>query len=98
MSASGGTTADSMAQRRFGSLGMIAAHTGGTLTVDTNDLGADIPRMIRDSRQYYRLAYVQPEPAEGKKQPQTRRIELKVERRGVDVRARQQYVPRREER
>lgn len=89
----GGGSANSMARRRFGSLGTIAMHTGGTLTVDTNDLAADIPGIVRDSRQYYRLAYVQPEPAEGEAQPRTRRIEVKVDQRGVEVRARQQYVP-----
>lgn len=88
-----GGAGSSMAARRFGSLGTIAMHTGGSLTVDTNDLAADIPQIVRDSRQYYRLAYVQPEPAKGKRQPRTRRIEVKVDRRGVDVRARQQYVP-----
>lgn len=89
-----GGAAASMARRRFGSLGTFAMHTGGTLTVDTNDLTADIPRIVRDSRQYYRVAYVQPEPAEGKVQPRTRAIEVKVERRGVEVRARQRYTPR----
>lgn len=89
----GGGSANSMARRRFGSLGTIAMHTGGSLTVDTNDLAVDIPQIVRDSRQYYRLAYVQPEPAKGKTQPRTRRIEVKVDQRGVDVRARQQYVP-----
>jgi VWFA-related protein len=89
-----GGAAGSMARRRFGSLGTIAMHTGGTLTVDTNDLTADIPRIVRDSRRYYRLAYVQPEPAEGKRQPRTRAIEVKVDRRGVEVRARQRYAPR----
>lgn len=89
-----GGAAASMARRRFGSLGTIAMHTGGTLTVDTNDLTADIPRIVRDGRQYYRVVYVQPEPAEGQDQPRTRAIEVKVERRGVEVRARQRYTPR----
>ena len=86
-------SAQAMARRRFGSLGTMALHTGGTLTVDTNDLTADIPQIIRDSRQYYRLAYVQPEPAPGKRQPSSRRIEVKVKSRGLEVRARQRYVP-----
>lgn len=90
----GGATSSSMATRRFGSLGTIAMHTGGTLTVDTNDLARDIPRIIRDSRQYYRMAYAQPEPERGKRQPKTRRIQVEVDRRGAEVRARQQYAPR----
>lgn len=89
----GAASSSSMAARRFGSLGTIAMHTGGTLTVDTNDLARDIPRIIRDSRQYYRLAYAQPEPGRGKRQPRTRRIEVEVDRRGVEVRARQMYAP-----
>lgn len=84
----------SMAARRFGSLGTIAMHTGGTLTVDTNDLAADVPAIVRDSRQYYRLAYVQPDPEPGKAQPATRRITVKVDRPDAQVRARQVYVPR----
>lgn len=83
-----------MAARRFGSLGTISAHTGGTLTVDTNDLARDIPRIIRESRQYYRLAYAQPEVDAGKRQSRTRRIDVKVQRPGVQVRARQVYAPR----
>jgi hypothetical protein len=64
------------------------------LTVDTNELGRDIPRILRESRQYYRLVYAQPnvDPDEG--EPPTRRIEVKVSRPGVQVRARQQYAPR----
>jgi VWFA-related protein len=88
------SVAGSLAGRRFGSLGRLASHTGGLLTVDSNHLHKDIPRILQDSRQYYRLVYVQPEPEPGKAHPETRRIDVKVSRPGVQVRARQQYVPR----
>ncbi len=81
--------ADAMAARRFGSLGQMAYQTGGLLTVDRNDLQKDIPRIIQDSRQYYRLVYVQPD-AEGAER-RTRRIDVKVSRPGVEVRARREY-------
>lgn len=93
-SAGGPGGVSSMAARRFGSLGTIAMHTGGTLTVDTNDLAADVPRIIHDSRQYYRLAYVQPDPEPRVTRPEPRRITVKVDRPGVEVRSRQAYVPR----
>lgn len=90
----GADVAAGMAARHFGSLGRLSSYTGGALTVDTNDLGKDIPRVIRDSRQYYRLVYVQPEAEAGKAQPPIRRIQVRVSRPGVEVRTRQQYVPR----
>ncbi len=76
-----------------GSLAVLALNTGGIQTRWTNDLTADLDRMIDDSRRYYRIAYAQPEPPAGKKQPSTRSITVKVERKGVDVRARQRYAP-----
>jgi hypothetical protein len=69
-------------------------HKRYLLTVDTNDLGKHIPGIMQDSRQYYRLAYVQPELAEGKAPSQPRRIEVEVDRPRVEVRARQRYVPK----
>lgn len=93
-SRAGADVADSMAARYYGSLGLLAMNTGGTLTVDTNDLGKRIPGIMQDSRQYYRLAYAQPELDEGKSQSEPRRIEVKVDRPRVEVRARQRYVPK----
>lgn len=86
--------AASMASRRSGTLGQLSRFTGGVLTVDSNELAKNIPRVIQDSRQYYRLVYAQPEPDGGKPHPATRRIHVKVSRPGVEVRARHQYVPR----
>jgi VWFA-related protein len=89
-----GPAGGGIADRRFGSLGRLASYTGGMLTVDTNHLGKHIPQILQDSRQYYRLVYVQPDPEPGKRHPSARRIQVKVSRPGVQVRARQQYVPR----
>ena len=78
----------------FGSLGTLTVNTGGLLTTARNNLAADVPRMLEDSRQYYRLAYVQPDPRPGRTQPASRRIEVKVSRQDVHVRARQRYAPK----
>jgi hypothetical protein len=77
----------------FGSLAILARNTGGIQTLWTNDLTKIFPQVLQDSRQYYRLAYAQPDPAPGKKHPESRSIEVKVARRGLDVRARQRYAP-----
>lgn len=77
----------------MGSLAVLALNTGGIQTRWTNDLTANLSRMIEDSRQYYRLAYAQPDPPPGKSQPLTRSIKVKVSREAVDVRARQRYAP-----
>ncbi len=76
----------------FGSLAILAQNTGGLRTLWTNDLTAVIPQMLQDSRQYYRLAYLQPDPRPGKRQPSSRSIKVTVSR-DVDVRARQRYAP-----
>lgn len=84
---------DAHSDRYYGSLGLMATSTGGTLTTDRNDLAADVPTMIRDSRQYYRVVYLQPDVVEDDlKKP--RRIEVVVDRPDTKVRARQRYMPR----
>lgn len=77
----------------FGSLAILARNTGGLQTLWTNDLTSVFPRILEDSRQYYRIAYAQPEPQKGKKQPAQRSIKVKVARPGVEVRARERYAP-----
>lgn len=84
---------DAHIERYYGSLGLMATSTGGTLTTDRNNLSVDVPTMIRDSRQYYRLVYLQPDVAEDDLN-KPRRIDVTVTRRDVDVRARQQYIAR----
>jgi VWFA-related protein len=76
-----------------GSLAVLALNTGGIQTRWTNDLTANLDRLIQDSRQYYRMAYAQPDPPRGKTQPAARSIKVKVSRGDVDVRARRRYAP-----
>jgi len=85
--------AASNAARRFGALGLLAGSTGGRMVVDHNAPDAGLAQVIRDSRQYYRLAYVQPGiPAAERSRPRT--ITVRVSRDDVQVRARSAYVPR----
>ncbi len=49
--------------------------------------------MFRDSRQYYRLAYVQPPVAPGDDR-KARAIEVRVARPDTTVRSRRQYLPK----
>jgi VWFA-related protein len=81
-----------MTFRRYGSIGLLADSTGGTMTIDRNNLDADLPGLLQDSRRYYRLAYVQPDvPLEERNKE--RRIEVRVLRDHVQVRARKAYLP-----
>lgn len=89
----GGETRQVTDNEAFGSLALLARNTGGVQTRWTNDLTAVFPQILEDSRQYYRIAYAQPEAAAGKRQPATRRIQVEVSRTGVEVRARQRYAP-----
>jgi VWFA-related protein len=92
-----GSTAEaraaSSAARRYGAVGLLALSTGGQMIIDENAPDAGLPRLLQDSRQYYRLAYPQPDLAPGEA-PRPRRIEVKVLRDGAKVRARSSYVPR----
>ncbi len=82
-----------MLGRYYGTLGRLSTSTGGTLVADSNDLVRGVEEMLRDSRQYYRMAYRQPQvPEDGTRTP--RAISLRVSRPGVKVRARTAYVPR----
>ena len=66
----------------------LAADTGGFSLSDTNDLAAGLARIGRESRSYYLLGYTPTnKAADGK----FRRIEVKVAREGVRVRARRGY-------
>jgi VWFA-related protein len=90
---SAGSDALVLSDDLMSTLAALATETGGIQTRWTNDLEANFDRLLSDSRQYYRLAYLQPEPPPGRKQPPSRRITVKVARPGVDVRARRRYAP-----
>jgi VWFA-related protein len=76
-----------------GSLEVLARTTGGVLTRAADRPADGAHRVVRDTRQYYRLSYAQ--PGGRRTSPhQFRRVEVRVRRSGVEVRAREQYVPR----
>lgn len=66
----------------------IAESTGGFAIRNTNDLGAGLVRVSRESRSYYLIGYV---PPSGRRDGKFRQIEVKVRRPGVRVRARRGY-------
>jgi VWFA-related protein len=69
-------------------LGQLAEDTGGFLVRDTNDLKAGFRKIDADMRFYYALAY---EPVNQDYDGGFRKIEVKVRRPGVRVRARRGY-------
>lgn len=70
------------------SLGILADQTGGLLVNNTNALDRAIDRITDDRRRHYLLSYVSSNPVfDGT----YRRIEVKVRRRDVAVRARRGY-------
>jgi VWFA-related protein len=66
----------------------LAEDTGGFAVRNTNDLAAGIETIARDSAAYYRLGYTSSNAARDGK---WRKIEVKVTRPGVRVRARRGY-------
>lgn len=71
------------------SLRQLSDQTGGFASVNTNDTVNAFDRIVRDNSTYYVLAYYPPnQKADGK----FHRIEVKVNRPGVTVRARRGYV------
>lgn len=74
-----------------GTLGMLTAATGGTVNGAPRHADS-VDQMVRDSRQYYRVTYRQPEMSRGSRKD-FRQILVRVRRQGVAVRARELYVP-----
>lgn len=71
----------------------LVTETGGTYVRDPRDAVSGVHRVVLDTRQYYRVAYVQPAAARRDRNT-PRRVEVRVNRPGVDVRARRWYVAR----
>jgi len=69
----------------------LAEETGGSAAMNQNDYSGFFTRIVRDSSSYYVLAYYPPSTKQDNK---LRRIEVKVARPGLTVRARRGYVPR----
>ena len=70
-------------------LGILTGQTGGILIQNTNDLDSGIGRINDDRRNYYALTY---SPSNSVLDGTFRKIEVKVKRPGVAVRARSGYV------
>ena len=69
-------------------LRVLADNTDGRAILNRNDLAVGMRQIIRDSSAYYLLGYTSTQaPTDGK----FHKIEVKVARRGVDVRARKGY-------
>jgi VWFA-related protein len=66
----------------------VAEDSGGFAIHNTNDLGAGLDRISRESRMYYLLGYV---PQDVKSDGKFRKIDVKVGRPGLRVRARKGY-------
>ena len=66
----------------------IAADSGGFSVKNTNDLTKGITRIANDSRAYYLVGYQPTNPARDGK---FRKIQVKIDRKNVDVRARKGY-------
>jgi VWFA-related protein len=66
----------------------LADETGGASITTSNDLAAGLDRMARDGSAYYLLGYQPQRAPDGK----WHRLEVKVRREGLEVRARRGYV------
>lgn len=74
-----------------GELRVLPARTGGRTVMNTNGPQDRVPEIIRESQSYYLLGF---RPAETADPGRVRSIEVRVNRRGVDVHARRQVVLR----
>jgi VWFA-related protein len=66
----------------------IASDSGGFSVKNTNDLGKGIERIAEESRAYYLLGY---NPTNTRRDGRFRKIEVKTNRKGLQVRARKGY-------
>ena len=67
---------------------VVPDHTGGRTVMNTNAPQARVPDIVRESQSYYLLGF---RPSESDPTRPVRSIEVKVNRRNVDVRARRQF-------
>jgi VWFA-related protein len=71
------------------SLRALAEETNGYAAVNSNDISGAFDRIVRDNSSYYLLAYY---PASPKRDGKFHRIQVRVNRPGLTVRARRGYV------
>jgi hypothetical protein len=67
----------------------LAEETNGYAAVNTNDFAGAFDRIVRDNSSYYVLAYY---PAQNRRDGRFHRIQVRVSRPGLTVRARRGYV------
>lgn len=72
-----------------GELGILPDRTGGRTVMNTNGPEDRVPEIIRESQSYYLLGF---RPSDAGEPGRVRSIEVKVDRRGVKVHARRQFV------
>lgn len=77
------------------SLRVLSEMTGGFAAVNSNDFAGIFDRIVRDNSTYYLLGF---NPANDKRDGRFRKIDVRVARDGVMVRARKGYALPREER
>ncbi len=70
------------------SLRTLSEETGGFAVVNKNDYSTAYDRIVEDNSSYYVLAYYPPDPRPGREH----KIDVRVTRPGVQVRARKAYV------
>jgi VWFA-related protein len=70
------------------SLRVLSEETGGFAVVNRNDVAGAFDRIVQDNSSYYVLAYYPPDPRPGR----NHRIQVRVTRPGLTVRARKGYL------
>jgi len=70
------------------SLRTLSEETGGFAVVNKNDFSTAFQRIVEDNSSYYVLAYYPPDPRPGR----THKIDVRVTRPGLTVRARKAYL------